>query len=424
MLARALAAGALAGLVAVAFRFTLEYADRLRNVLIALDHGVPAFGWAGPVFACAAAAGLGVWLTRRFAPEAAGSGIPHVEAAVRGEVEPPGLRTLVVKFLGGTLCIGSGMALGREGPTVQMGGAVGHLVHRFCGGDQRQLRVLIAAGAGAGLAATFNAPLAGMLFVLEELYRRFAPPLLTAAFVACLAADIVTRVALGPEPAFRVAFVPPGPLANLAGYAALGILAGLLGAVFNKGVLTALDLFDSLPERARVPAAAVVGGWAGLLAWYTPGLVGGGEPLAQATLSGLLRPDLLPVLFALRLLLTLASYGCGAPGGIFAPLLVLGAMIGLWTGAVGQLMFPGWVTEPAKFAAVGMAAYFTAVVRAPVTGIVLILEMTNGQELLLPLLLASYAAYRVAEVLHDEPIYEALGARARRVVALQPDPRP
>jgi CIC family chloride channel protein len=230
---------------------------------------------------------------------------------------------------------------------------------------------------------------------------------LLAAFVACVAAVVMTRPVTGPGVIFQVAHHTEPPLTHLPRYLLLGLIAGLLGVVFDKCLMAGLDLFERIPSSGRVAAAGGVGAIMGVTAWWWPPLVGGGEGLAQASLRGELAISWLPMLLVVRLLLTVLSYGCGAPGGIFAPLLVLGALLGLgYAAAIGS-------PDGAGYAVVGMAAIFTAVVRAPLTGIVLIVEMTANYDLLLPMLVASLAAYRVADHLHDEPIYEALSARDR-----------
>ena len=418
---RAMLVGLLAGGAAVLFRWALEYGDTLRDRLIVWAHQYPTWGWLLPMLVGAVGAGCAVSLVRAMAPEAAGSGIPHLKAVLARLRSMRWQVVLPVKFLGGALGIGSGLALGREGPTVQMGGALGAAVAQWLHVTPRERQTLIAAGAGAGLAAAFNAPLAGLLFVLEELQRHFAPTVFGAAFVAALVADVMTRYLTNQLPVFHVEIIPTPPLVALPAFLGLGVLTGLLGVVFNRSLLGTLTYFARLSGWLRRPhgwapglLGAGVGALVGLVGWFVPSALGGGQHLVEAVLQGHVVLALIPLWFLLRFGLTMVSYGCGAPGGIFAPLLVLGALIGLAVGELTHLCLPGTIDHPGAFAVVGMAAYFAAIVRAPLTGIVLIVEMTNTYAQILPLFVACFAAYAVADLLGDEPIYEALLERDLR----------
>lgn len=411
---RAALVGLIAGGVAVVFRAMLAAGDLLRNTLLAWARAHPLWGWLPAAIFGMAGAVLAVALVRRYAPEASGSGIPHLEAVLHRFRELNWQRVLPVKFVGGVLALGSGLALGREGPTVQMGGAIGAALAGWMGASTRERLTLTAAGAGAGLAAAFNAPLAGLVFVLEEAQRDFRPMVFGAAFLAAAVADIVARLASGQLPVFAVPSYPAPPLQALPIFALLGVAAGLLGALFNRGLLGALDAFARLGARLALPAAAAVGALAGIVGWLLPLAVGGGHDLTELALGGGVALALIPAWFAARFGLTLLSYAIGAPGGIFAPLLGLGALLGLAIGQLAHALAPGALPQPAIVAVVGMAAYFTAIVRAPLTGVVLILEMTGNYEQMLPLLVACFCAYALAEYLGSLPIYEALLERDLR----------
>ena len=420
---RAALVGLLAGLVAIAFRAVLAAGDNLRNALIAWAHHYPLFGWLFPVSSARSGAPWRVFLVRRFAPEASGSGIPHLEAVLHRYRELHWKRVLPVKFFGGALAIGGGLALGREGPTVQMGGTVGAAVSNWLKAGTRDRLILIAAGAGAGLAAAFNAPLAGVMFVLEEVQKDFRQAVFGSAFIAAAVADIVARFASGQLPVFRIPSYPVPDLMALPAFAVLGLAAGLLGVVYNRSLIGTLNLFAKVPPKFALLAAALVGAVVGLVAWFSPAAVGGGHHLAETFLAGHTALAVIPLWFLLRFVLSMASYGTGAPGGIFAPLLVLGALIGLGVGEVTHLFFPHLVPIPAIFAVVGMAAYFTAIVRAPLTGIVLIIEMTGNYAQMLPLLVACFCAYLVAEGMGELPIYENLLERDLMHGGPLPDPK-
>jgi CIC family chloride channel protein len=407
-LPRSLLVGLLAGMIAVAFRAALTEADDLRDAVVALVYAHPFWAFPLPLALGAFGAAVAVYLVRRFAPETSGSGIPHVKAVLHGLSAMVWQRVLAVKFIGGLTGIGAGLALGREGPTIQMGAAAGQMVSTWFPCTPRERRTLIAAGAGAGLAAAFNAPLAGLVFVLEEVQRDFSPGVFTATLIASGVADVTTRVLLGQLPVFhvRTASIPPLSLLPIA--LLLGVVTGLLGVAFNRGLVRSLDLFERLARWPAWVSGGLVGVGVGAVAIFAPSAVGGGHRLVERTLAGELPLLALAAFFVLRFTLTMFSYGCGAPGGIFAPLLVLGSQIGLAVGEIVDRFLPQIGGQPQTLAVVGMAAYFTAIVRAPLTGMVLMVEMTGNYSLVLPLLAACLTAYGLADFLGDRPVYEAL----------------
>jgi CIC family chloride channel protein len=412
----ALAVGAASGLIGALFRLSLEWADKTRDQWIAWAHGGSFAGLLVVIGVSAAAVAIAAWLVRRFAPHASGSGIPHVEAVLQGELPPAPLRLILVKFIGGFLAIGFGLALGREGPSVQMGANLGNLIGGGCRCRWPECRVLLAAGAGAGLATAFNSPIAGAVFVLEELVRKFELRIAIAALGASTAAISVARLFLGSAPDFQVQSFADVHASTIPLYMALGILAGFAGVAYNRTLLAALAVADRLGKYPLELRAAIIGGGVGALAFFAPALVGGGDPLTQSALAGVPVLTVLPMIFLLRFGLGAVSYAAATPGGLFAPLLVLGAQLGLFFGILCRLAFPSpeiGIT-PDAFAVVGMAALFTAIVRAPLTGIVLVIEMTAAFVLLLPLLAACFAAMLVATLLRDDPIYDSLRKRTMR----------
>jgi chloride channel protein, CIC family len=413
ILPKALVIGLVAGLIASLFRVALQAAELHR---IAWLHALPR--WEALFVALALGGiggGIGLWLVRRFAPETAGSGIPHLKSVVLGEKEMNWRRVLPIKFLAGLSGIGGGLALGREGPTIQMGGATGLMVSswfRVVRGDGER-RALISAGAGAGLAAAFNAPLAGVVFVLEELHGAFTPVIFVAAFLASVTADVVCRVVTGDTPVFALHGMLPPSLSSLPVAIVLGALAGLGGVAFNRCLLGSLDLFDRFRRYPPFLTGAAAGLVVGFAAWIYPEVSGSGALLAERAFTGEIALRWILVLVAARFFLTMVSYGSGAAGGIFAPLLVIGALGGLGVGIVAHALIPSWVAHPEVFAVLGMGALLTAIVRAPLTGIVLMIELTGEYNFMLPLLVSCFAAYGVAEALRDRPIYEALRERAK-----------
>jgi chloride channel protein, CIC family len=407
-----LVAGAFAGLVGAIFRLSLEQADRLRNALIGWAHGQEAVGFFLVLAACASATALAGWLVNRYSPHAAGSGIPHVEAVVRGELPPIPFRLIPVKFFGGLLAIGAGLALGREGPTVQMGASLAHLVGRIFRRGWPDCRVLIAAGAGAGLGTAFNAPIAGAVFVLEELVQRFERRIAIAALGASATAIGVARLLLGDTPDFHVSGLGYGDAGTRPLYFAFGALAGLLAVAYNRMLIATRVAARRLIFAHVDLRAALVGAAVGTLGWFAPGLIGGGDAITQSVLTGNAALAAIPAVLLIRFALGAVSYAAGTPGGLFAPMLVLGAQFGFLCGAVCRALTPYLNVQPEGFAVVGMAAFFTGVVRAPITGIVLATEMTGSVSMLLPMLCACSVAMLAPTLLKDSPIYESLRERA------------
>lgn len=418
LLWKAILVGLVAGLLASAFRLSLVNAERFR--IHTLDHlsTLPRIGLA--LAMAVIGGGIGVWLVRAFAPHASGSGIPHLKAVVLGHATLEWKRLIPVKFFAGVLGIGGGLALGREGPTIQMGGATGLMISdalRIQPG-QGERKALISAGAGAGLAAAFNAPLSGMIFVLEELHGAFTPVVFIAAFLSSVTADIVARVLTGEMPVFSVHVAGPPALSNLPLAAALGALMGLVAVAFNRGLLFSLDVFERLKKAPPFLVGALAGLFVGAIGAYSPRIVGSGGLLVDQALAGELALKWLPLIFVTRFALTLVSYGSGTAGGIFAPVLVLGAVGGMAVGVLGHHVMPEWIPDAPLFAVLGMGAFLAGVVRAPLTGIVLMVELTGQYFIMLPLLTACLCAHGVAEALRDRPIYEALMERGQKKLGI------
>jgi len=420
--ALALVAGAGSGLIVALFRLALEGVEEWRGALITRAHHHPFVGFASVVLGCAAAVALAAWLVRQFSPYASGSGIPQVEGALTGDLPPAPPRLLPVKFIGGLLSIGAGMALGREGPSVQMGAVLASLVGKAGGRAWPDLRTLVAAGAGAGLAVTFNAPIAGAVFVLEELVRRLETRVAITALGASASAILILRLLLGDMPDFQVAAAAPG--ANATGplpyavaaswplYLMLGVVCAIAASLYNRAILGAVALAARLDQRCPVELqAAAIGAIVGAVGWFAPGLVGGGDDITQRVLAGGVALGAVPLAFVVRFGLGAACYAARTPGGLFAPLLVVGAQLGLLGGAPAQAAFPGLGIEPVAFAVVGMAAFFTGVVQSPITGIVLVTEMTAAFTTLLPMLAACFAVMVVVNLLRTAPIYDSLRER-------------
>ncbi|MDF2825738.1 MAG: Cl-channel, voltage-gated family protein [Mycobacterium sp.] len=408
----AIVAGVMIGFIGGAFRWCLEAGDRLRIDVVDWAHGLPGPGWLVPMTAAALGASLAALIVR-WVPLASGSGIPHVEAVSRGDAQPPLLVLLPAKFIGGVLAIGSGLVLGREGPTVHMGAAIGAEAARRARLSDADIRMMQTAVGGAGLAVAFNAPIGGTLFALEEVTRVFRLQTVLATLFASATAVGCMQLMLGDNPDFIVESIAPPALAWLPLFVVFGLATGCLGALYNLVVLWFLDHVGRLRRIPAIAKAAIIGAVIGLAAFVYPQAVGGGDTLTQMILGG--QQIILPVVIGYLLVRFIAgplSYAAGVPGGLFAPLLAIGELWGLLFVGGADALLPGDVSALAvPMALVGMAAFFGATVRAPVTGIVLVIEMTATTAVGIPMLAATAAAVLAAEITRSPPIYESLRER-------------
>ncbi|MFD6857606.1 ClC family H(+)/Cl(-) exchange transporter [Rhodococcus sp. NPDC060090] len=405
-------AGAVIGFVGGAFRWCLHVADAWRADVLEWAHSLPGPNWLIPMAftgLCAATAALIVGRV----PLAAGSGIQHVEAVARDEAAPPPLRVVPARFIGGVLSIGSGLVLGREGPIVHMGAAIGSETARRARMDDNHVRSMHNAVAGAGLAVAFNAPVGGALFVFEEVTRDFrfrtvVPVLLSVgAGVAC------SRVILGNRPDFVVERIDTPSITLLPVFLVFGLLTGLLGAAYNWLIIGSLELVDAVHALPPAAKAALIGGGIGLLASLAPLAAGGGDTVSQHVLAGgALTLPLICWYVVMRFIAGPLSYAAGTPGGLFAPLLALGALWGILYARIVEAVVPAVDSSIAlPMAIVGMSALFSASVRAPLTGIVLVVEMTATTSVTVPMLIASAGAVVVAHLAGVAPIYDSLRTR-------------
>lgn len=404
--------GVAAGLITSGFRSTVQWISATRDAELAgLSSGA---ALVASVLFTASLVAAALWLVRRYAPEAAGSGIQQVEGAMDGSHEVRWRRVLPVKFVAGVLSLGSGMVVGREGPTVQIGAHLGAMLHELMRLPRDAAQALLAAGSAAGLAAAFNAPLSGVLFVIEEMRPRFSYRFLSvqAVIVASACADFTARVVSNQAPVFQLAAFPAPPLSTLWLFPLFGAVMGVIGIGFNYSLMSALQRLDRLSSRHRWLAGVAVGGAIGLATWAWRDVTGGGYSAIDDAVALRFASSSLALLFVLRFVATIASYGSGVPGGIFTPMLALGTLVGVTLGVgFGALSAGG--PNPAVFAIVGMGALFSSTVRAPLTGIALAIELTASLDLILPLLLACATSTIVAESLGGRPIYELLLERSQ-----------
>lgn len=410
-------AGAVTGVVAATFGALLDDAGDQRARLLGWAHHHGVLGVLTAAVVVIAAIYLAMALVHHIEPHAEGSGIPRVEAVVEGRAEPEHPRVLPIKYLGGLAAIGGGLALGREGPSVQMGGVVGAVGARWARLRGADLRMVIAGGAAAGLATAFNAPIAGGVFVLEELLKRFDPRATLAALAASGAGFAATGLIADGAPVFSVPRLPDPALGQAPLVGAVALVCGLAAVAYNRAVLLGLRWSD----RSRMPISAravLIGLLVLAVAWVRPGWVGSGDGLTQTALLGAGSLAGLLLVLAVRSVLGVVSYAANTPGGLFAPMLVLGSTVGLSVArAAGRLVHlaPGLA---AALALTGLAAFFAASVQAPVTGLVLASEMTGSVTWLPPMLGAVALAMLVARLLGERSIYDALADRSARNAAL------
>ncbi|WP_455864080.1 H(+)/Cl(-) exchange transporter ClcA [Pantoea agglomerans] len=409
--------GTLAGLVGVAFEKAVNtvVSQRLSMLATVEKHWVLVFPLAFILSALLAM--VGYYLVRRFAPEASGSGIPEIEGALE-ELRPVRWwRVIPVKFVGGMGALGAGMVLGREGPTVQLGGNIGRMVLDIFRMKSTEARhSLLATGAAAGLSAAFNAPLAGILFIIEEMRLQFRYSVISikAVFIGVIMSSIVFRIFNGEGAVIEVGKLANAPVNTLWLYLLLGMLFGVVGVLFNTLIFRTQDMFQRLHGgnmRKVLIIGGVLGGICGVLGVIEPEAAGGGFNLIPIAAAGNYTVGMLLFIFITRVVTTLLCFGSGAPGGIFAPMLALGTLLGTAYGMASASLFPAYHLQAGTFAIAGMGALFAASVRAPLTGIVLVLEMTDNYQLILPMIITCLGATLLAQFLGGKPLYSSLLAR-------------
>lgn len=415
----AIAIGAVTGVLGTALHLGVDRALEWPHLLRA--HLGPGLDQTHLLLLCGAVAAalvlVSVWLVRTFAPEAGGSGVQEIEGAMEGLRTVRWWRVLPVKFFGGLLSLGSGLVLGREGPTIHMGASVAQAASEGLKLPARENRGLLAAGAAAGLAAAFSAPLASILFVIEETRRQFPYALktYTGVMLAAVTSGIVTEAIAGRRP-FMVIDVPAMPLEFLPAFVLLGIVLGFLGVGFNRCLVWSMDLSLGIGRRTSfylVPA--VVGFAVGVLLVLRPEATMGGETLAVSLVAENLPLATMAVIVLIRFTMTMASYSTGVPGGIFAPILALATAFGLLFALCLERVLPLPPGGAAALAVAAMGGLFSSTIRAPLVGVVLLAELTGAYTVLVPVLLTCLFANFVADWLGGRPIYEVLLERTLRL---------
>jgi len=341
-------------------------------------------------------------------PDVRGSGVPQTEAAyhLAGGVIPS--RVPFGKFVTGVLCIGSGHSMGREGPSVQIGAGLASTIGRWLRLPPRRVRDLVPVGAAGALAAAFNTPVAAVLFALEEIIGDMNASLIGSTVVASVAAVIVERSILGNEPLFHVPTYHLVHPAELLAYAVLGVLGGVVSLIFCKGLLALRAAFQKLPKRTKVFQPAFGGVIIGLTLVYVPAVMGVGYEYVDQALNGGLVLQTMALLAVVKLGATIVSYSSGNAGGIFAPSLYIGAMAGGVVGTVVHRVAPFPTGDPGAYALVGMGTLFAGIIRAPMTSVFMIFEITQDYQILVPLMVANLLSFVISKRFQPTPVYHAL----------------
>jgi CIC family chloride channel protein len=392
--------GALTGLAVVAF---IVVTERLGMRL----YPVGSAAWRRVLIPVAGSLAMGVLLYRYF-PNARGSGVPQTKAALFAGDGFISLRTVLGKFFCTATTLASGIPLGREGPSVQVGAGIGSVLGRWLGLRPEKVKALIPVGAAAAIAAAFNTPMAAVLFSLEEVMGDMHAPILGSVVLASATSWAVLRLLLGNNPLFKVPqYTLVHPL-ELAIYALLGIAGGFLSVAFTRLLLEMRKFFLHLPKSTRWWHPVVGGATVGLMGWFLPQVLGVGYSYVGSALDGTMALKLMLLLVVLKLFGVTVSYASGNAGGIFGPSLFLGAMLGGAIGTVAHHLLPGYTATPGAYALVGMGALFAGIIRAPMTSVLMIFEMTRDYAVIVPLMIANLTSFFISSRFQKQPIYDAL----------------
>ncbi len=399
-LALTIAVGVLAGLAAVLFSLAIDLVTRSL-------FGLEPSRWRLFLIPPALSLFTGILLARWF-PDARGSGVPQTKVALHRQDGVIPARVVVGKFLTGVLCIGAGHSIGREGPSVQIGAGLASVVARWVPLPAARVKDLVPVGAAGALAAAFNTPVAAVLFTLEEIIGDLNASVIGSAVVASVASVVVERAILGNEPLFHVPayhLVHPG---ELIAYAILGVVGGGVAVLFTRGMLALRATFWRLPAATRALHPAIGGLFIGALLLVVPQVMGVGYTYVDGALNGGLAARTMLVLCACKVCATLISYASGNAGGVFAPSLFIGAMAGGVVGAIVNQVAPFPTAGTGAYALVGMGVLFAGIIRAPMTSVFMIFEITQDYQILVPLMLANLLSFVISRHYQPVPLYQAL----------------
>ena len=392
--------GALTGLAVVAFILLTE---RLGMRL----YPVGSAAWRRVLIPVVGSLGMGYLLFRYF-PDARGSGVPQTKAALFARDGVISLGTVFGKFFCTSVTLASGIPLGREGPSVQVGAGIASVLGRRLGLKPEYVKALIPVGAAAAIAAAFNTPLAAVLFSLEEIMGDLNAPVLGSVVLASATSWVVLRLVLGNNPLFQVPQYQLVHPLEFAIYALLGVAGGLVSVVFTKLLLGMRERFQHLPKWTCWFQPLAGGLAAGLIAWRLPQVLGVGYGYVGDALNGKMALQLMALLVVFKLLAVTTSYASGNAGGIFGPSLFIGAMLGGTIGSVAHHLLPAYTAAPGAYALVGMGTLFAGIVRAPMTSVLMIFETTHDYAVIVPLMISNMVSFFISSRLQQQPIYEAL----------------
>ncbi|MDT2755113.1 ClC family H(+)/Cl(-) exchange transporter [Enterococcus pseudoavium] len=397
--------GIIAGVVVSLFRLLIE---KMMEQIVTLylwfrTNPLWLIPWVFVMLACAFFLGALI----KSEPNIKGSGIPQVEGTLQGELKLNWFSILWKKFIGGVLAVGSGLFLGREGPSIQLGAMIGQGFGEYTHATTSEKKIFISSGAAAGLGAAFNAPIAGLLFVVEEVHHHFSPLIWLTSLTAALTANLVSLNFFGLKPVLFIANVPSLPLKYYGLLLILGVILGVLGYVYQMVLLALPQIYrhTHLPEHLYgiIPFLLVIP-----IALFFPHYLGGGNQIVLTLGENIFPLIFLIFLFLLRFIFSMISYGANLPGGIFLPILTLGALIGGIYGTILHQWFGMDALLIRNFVIFAMAGYFTAIGKAPLTAIILVTEMVGNITHLMPLAVCSLTAYVINDLLGGNPIYESL----------------
>lgn len=412
--------GLLAGAVVCFYRWSIAAGTSFARQMYAAIAAQPLLliPWAVGVVAV----GYLVYRLVKWEPTAGGSGIPQVKGTAMLDLKMPWAKVLAARLSGGIMCGLFGLSLGREGPSVHLGAAAAKSVADHCSRDGTEKRAMITGGAAAGISAAFNAPISGIIFALEEIHHNFSSVVLLCSMAAALAGDVISMAIFGMTPVLQFVTIPTLALGDYIWLLPLGLLIGLLGALINQLLINSRRLYTKLPAWSAPVCALAIALPFGL---YLPEVLGGGEGLVRLAEEAETGLALVIALLVAKLVFTTTSFGSGVPGGIFMPILAIGALGGGAVGLVAVACGMPHMYVP-DFAVLGMAGALASSVRAPITAIMLITEMTGSLVHLLPLALCVMIAYLVSGLLRTQPIYDVLLERylGRHPEAVTSDGKP
>lgn len=406
--------GIVTGITGAIFRLLLTHVNDIRNLLYAKAVFSGGIHYAYVALFSIVGVLCSLYLVRRFAKEAGGSGVQIIEGALDNLLKIRWKRILPVKLIGSIFSLGSGLLLGREGPTIQIGAGFGKMIKDIFKLEPGHENPLISAGAAAGLASAFNAPLSGIVFVIEELHEHFKYSFISIAAIMITTgiADFVVRILVGADPVIGIKIYNIPPLTTYWVFILLGLLFSFVGYAFNCLLIQSLNVVQQLKGYTIYLYAISIGIIIIAIGFFNTNFIGGGYSTIRLVLDHSLSLSFLLSLLIGRFMLTILSYSTGLPGGIFAPLLAIGVVMGMLFGQSVQHIMPSLQISAGVFAVAGMAGIFSATIKAPLTGIMLAIEITSDFQMALPLIFTCFTAAIVTTLLGNQPIYSILLKRA------------